>query len=496
MAERFINDGNSQASDGVRTKRRALAELLMRNAMSTQPVGHWTQGLARFAQGAVGLRDLYRDEEARSKGGNPLAHLQNAAMTSSQAAPAASPLLQAGANPGEAPVAQAYAPLPRRRPAELDRMQSVGPGDIMNMQEVNPAASAARPGSTDTLDGYLTKLYGHESNNNPNARAPTSSATGLAQFTTGTWRELMRARPDLGLTPDGRTDPDQARRAAAAFTEQNAKILERAGFSPSHGNLYVTHFLGQDGGPRFLRGLATDPNAPATSHVTPAAASANRRIFFNRDGSPRTLQEVYDLQTRRFRSPEPAQGEPQQRPPGWTSAPMPQPRPDGASPRPQSGLSAPDIDAAFADTQRMQRRPEFEQIQRGAMWRYPGQPDASQQGGAPPPAQMGLRPGDLPGSDIGAAFADVERMRQRLAPGLGWPLWGNPSQGGLGQLGSWPQRDAAPAPQETVGPPFDQHPQNPGPSAPAPSDGGWQEQSGLTPEEEWRRRQISPYDFY
>ncbi|MBN8945228.1 MAG: transglycosylase SLT domain-containing protein [Rhizobiales bacterium] len=260
MAESFVFGGNTGETAGSIAKRRARAELMRREGMSTQPVGHWMQGLARSAQGLMGAleeHDVERVEQAAAARGQAAANTVPAA----QAASANS----AAAQPGSAGM-----PAP------------------------------ANPLTAGSDDGYMANLTAQESGNNPNARNPHSSATGLAQFTTGTWNDLAARQPGLGLTPDGRTDPDQSRRALVAFTNENRAILGRSGIPATPANLSMTHFLGQAGGPRFLAGLAANPNGPATGLVSPAAADANRNVFFNQGGAPRSAQEVYDLRTRRF----------------------------------------------------------------------------------------------------------------------------------------------------------------------------------------------------
>jgi len=218
-----------------------------------------------------------------------------------------------------APVAVAEAPRRGIAPAlsDTERLmmlrdeQSLAPGEAETLR----AGIGAVPGIADVASrelgigglqqasiprGYLSALFQQESGNDPNARARTSSATGLGQFTTGTWNALMRSRPDLGLTADGRTDPDQARRATEAFTQQNAEVLRGRGIEPTPGNLYMTHFLGPAGGPRMIEAARTDPSAPATSFADPAAVRANQSVFFHRDGTPRTAAELVAHQTRRF----------------------------------------------------------------------------------------------------------------------------------------------------------------------------------------------------
>lgn len=150
------------------------------------------------------------------------------------------------------------------------------------------------------MGDYLATTRAKESGGDDAAKNPSSTATGRYQFTQGTWNGLAKKYPDLGLTPNGRTDPAQQERAMQAFTDDNAKALTAAGVPINPGNLYVSHFLGEAGGPRFIAGAMSNPDAPATSFVTPGAASANRTIFFNRDGSPKTAGEVYAERTSRY----------------------------------------------------------------------------------------------------------------------------------------------------------------------------------------------------
>jgi hypothetical protein len=151
-----------------------------------------------------------------------------------------------------------------------------------------------------TLRSYLDTTIGKESGNNPNAKNPHSTATGLGQFTEGTWRDMMRKHPELGLTPDGRTDAEQSKRALEAFTRDNAAGLKSAGFDPNPGNLYVSHFLGINGAKKMLSGLNSDPNAPATTYADPAAVAANRSVFYNPDGTPKSAASFYKERTSKY----------------------------------------------------------------------------------------------------------------------------------------------------------------------------------------------------
>lgn len=169
-------------------------------------------------------------------------------------------------------------------------------------QPQQPVAAPARSPllSLGRGDDYFGRTASAESSNDPNARNPRSSATGLHQFLRGTWDGLMKSNPELGLTADGRTDPEQSNRAMRAFTAQNADALRAKGVEPNDRNLYVAHFLGAGAAPNFIGAVQQDPSVPAASLVSAQVAAANRPVFFNRDGSPKTAGEVYERMTARF----------------------------------------------------------------------------------------------------------------------------------------------------------------------------------------------------
>ncbi len=168
---------------------------------------------------------------------------------------------------------------------------------------------------------YLLAQAEVESAMDPNARAATSSATGLYQFIDGTWLDTVRkhgARFGLGALADQidvtasgiayvadpaqreailalRNDPQTAALMAAGLAEDNrAHLLPILGRQPSHSELYLAHFLGAGGAGRFLSELQADPGASAPALFARPAA-ANRAIFYAPDGSPRSLAQVMDV---------------------------------------------------------------------------------------------------------------------------------------------------------------------------------------------------------
>jgi hypothetical protein len=146
-----------------------------------------------------------------------------------------------------------------------------------------------------------------ESGFDPDARARTSSATGLFQFIDSTWlNTLARHGARHGLAPASREDALRLRRdpyaaslMAAHYMADNAAVLtERTGRQPGQVELYLAHFLGAGGAAGFLDRMAEAPDMPAADAL-PAAARANRGVFFT-GGRARSLAEVYDLFARKL----------------------------------------------------------------------------------------------------------------------------------------------------------------------------------------------------
>lgn len=178
---------------------------------------------------------------------------------------------------------------------------------------------------------YLMAQARLESSLDPSARSRTSSASGLYQFTAGTWlRTLEKHGSEHGLgwasdmirsgavrDPSARSqllalrfDPQIAATMAGELAGDNREFLQNAlGREPDHAELYLAHFFGAEGAGRFLSALDNDPGQSAAA-LLPSAASANRATFYDRAGNPRSVGEVMQvIRTRMSGAGEGAVGE-------------------------------------------------------------------------------------------------------------------------------------------------------------------------------------------
>ena len=166
---------------------------------------------------------------------------------------------------------------------------------------------------------YLLGQAKLESGLNSAARARTSSASGLYQFIEQSWLAVVKkhgAEHGLGWAADSigraggrytvgdpatrqailslRNDPAAASMMAAEHAGDNKAALEaRLGREATGTDLYMAHFLGLGGAGKFLSRMQADPEASGAT-LFPAAARANRNVFYARDGQPRSLQQIYE----------------------------------------------------------------------------------------------------------------------------------------------------------------------------------------------------------
>ena len=180
-------------------------------------------------------------------------------------------------------------------------------------------SAIARAASATGVDfDYLLGQAKLESGLNVNARASTSSATGLYQFLDQSWLSVVKkhgAEHGLGWAANAigsgggrygvgdagtrqailalRSDPQVASLMAASYAADNGQALQSTlGRPATSTDLYMAHFLGLGGATRFLTAMKANPSASGAA-LFPAAAAANRAIFYAADGSARSLSDIY-----------------------------------------------------------------------------------------------------------------------------------------------------------------------------------------------------------
>lgn len=187
-----------------------------------------------------------------------------------------------------------------------------------NTASTGARAAIARAARATGMDfDYLLAQAKLESGLNPQARAGSSSATGLYQFLGSTWLDTLQkhgAEHGLGWASAAAADPALRGQALALRTDPDASALmaaelasdNRAGLAgvlgrePDPSELYLAHFLGLQGAGKFLSALSTDPDQSAAA-LLPGAAASNRAIFYSASG-PRSVGDVMGLLRNRLSS--------------------------------------------------------------------------------------------------------------------------------------------------------------------------------------------------
>lgn len=181
----------------------------------------------------------------------------------------------------------------------------------------NAIATASQ--STGIDFGYLLGQAKLESGLDANAKAGTSSATGLYQFVDQSWLRVVKAHGaehGLGWAADAitttasgratvadpamrrailalRRDPATASMMAAEHASDNKDAIESAtGRTATGTDLYIAHFLGLGGARSFLTAMQSAPDRSGAA-MFPAAARANRSVFFDASGNARSLSDIY-----------------------------------------------------------------------------------------------------------------------------------------------------------------------------------------------------------
>jgi hypothetical protein len=177
----------------------------------------------------------------------------------------------------------------------------LSPLSIQRAQVFSALRSAAAATGADFQ--YLVKTAQRESNFDPAAKANTSSATGLFQFTNETWlRVLERYGAKHGVTTEGlsradllalRTDADLSARMAGELARENANILtKKLGRPATSAELYTAHFMGPQDAARLIHAARRNDEGSA-AEMFPRASLANSSVFRGKHGANLTPAQLY-----------------------------------------------------------------------------------------------------------------------------------------------------------------------------------------------------------
>jgi hypothetical protein len=222
---------------------RKEAASLGQQAMSTAPVGHWSQGLNRVLQGLMSGYDDYSAGEASKQNASDSASVIQALLGGGAQPAAAAPV----AAPVSAPMGATSIPAGTVDPSLSDAITTAA-----TAHGVDPA--------------YMTRLAMVENGGRVNGSSPLSSATGPFQFINSTAKQYGLTNP---------SDPAMAADAAARLTLDNkANLTQALGREPTPGELYLAHQQGSGGAAKLL----ANPEVPVESVIGAQAARNNGAV--------------------------------------------------------------------------------------------------------------------------------------------------------------------------------------------------------------------------
>lgn len=160
-------------------------------------------------------------------------------------------------------------------------------------EEVQPALTeAVRVSGVDAET--LSTIARAESNFDPDAKNPNSSASGLFQFTNRTWKAMVnRHGEEHGITLDDRFDPRANAIMGGLLTKQNKEIIEaQVGREPTLQEIYLAHFAGIGTALKIIEKIeAGEGDAPASDVFSQREIDANPGII---EG---TIEETFNRLT-------------------------------------------------------------------------------------------------------------------------------------------------------------------------------------------------------
>ena len=144
---------------------------------------------------------------------------------------------------------------------------------------------------------YYEKLSFIESSGGKNVKSKTSSALGPFQFTKETWADYTKEM-GVNYSLNDRLDYKKSKEVVEHFTNKNKELLKGVlSREPNDTETYMAHKLGRSGVTKFFN---ASPMATIDTIVSAKALTANKNVFYNDKGKPRTVAEVYDIFDTKF----------------------------------------------------------------------------------------------------------------------------------------------------------------------------------------------------
>ena len=137
----------------------------------------------------------------------------------------------------------------------------------------------------------MVKNYGGKYGLGTTADHIKIDSNGIAHVSDPQWKQTI-----LNM----RKDPVIAAEMAGELDKQNQNALQdNVGGKVGGTELYLAHFLGAGGATDFLNQMHKNPQQSA-ANVLPAAADANQSVFYSKDGTPKSLQQIYQHFAQKF----------------------------------------------------------------------------------------------------------------------------------------------------------------------------------------------------
>jgi hypothetical protein len=149
---------------------------------------------------------------------------------------------------------------------------------------------------------YFHTVFNLESNYGKNTSNPNSTATGIAHFTDGTWKEYVRRYGvKERITLDMKNNPNAQIVMLGYYTKDIQNKFSRVlGRKPTNSELYIGHVLGGSGGARLLRNMDKVMPAKNLYAEDPKVITGNRSLFYSDTGKARTPKGVYNEIKKRY----------------------------------------------------------------------------------------------------------------------------------------------------------------------------------------------------